>query len=188
MREAIIALIYAALLYLFAVCIAGCTSPGKATASWTTTTSTTQHIDGASTTTTTTSYEATAEQPSDAVTPATAAAGPQGTAAGSGNQQEMSASEIAAEKMPWVGLCLMGLGIGTLVLRAWMPIVPLSASIVTIALGALAWIMPSIMTNMWIIIIGGGGIGALYLMGFFDNHRHRKNGNGNNHSNTETAS
>lgn len=157
---------------IFALLV-GCQSPGKAAAGYSK--ETTRHrLDGTVEETIKEAWSSTGHQPTGAITPATAFAGQNGSSSSSGNAQKQTAALAAGKEMPWVGLALMGLGLGGLVLRAWMPVVPMSASIVAMALGALAWMVPGILANFWMVLAATAVLLVLYLTGFFDNNRKLK--------------
>ena len=121
-----------------------------------------------------------ARQPGKATAPATITRGPNGTwTISTGNQQTRTPAMIAASKA-WVSYLIaagLGLvGIGLLVAKKWLPIIPTTAGTWTLLLaGGLIFAVQMAITIppwVWIALIGIGT--ALVIPGLISNWRDRK--------------
>jgi len=70
----------------------------------------------------------------------------------------------------WSGVGLCVLGATLIVARAWLPVIPMSASIAAIGVGVgLLWLPAVIEQYTWLLVASGGLIAILYLTGGIDN-------------------
>lgn len=93
--------------------------------------------------------------------------------ASTGQQQ---ARDLAAESqtatLTWVGIALIVAAIASIVFRAYLPVIPLSASLAMGGAGLMFLLLPGLLQHslaVWLIL---AGVGALYALGLFDN-RHK---------------
>jgi len=93
--------------------------------------------------------------------------------ASTGQQQ---AHDLAAESqtatLTWVGIALIVAAIASIVFRAYLPVIPLSASLAMGGAGLMFLLLPGLLQHsiaVWLIL---AGVGALYALGLFDN-RHK---------------
>ena len=72
--------------------------------------------------------------------------------------------------IPLIGAGLILLGIGTLVMRSWLPSVPMGASLAAMATGTILIAMPKIVQEAWwtlaLMLIA---VAAVYAISWFDN-------------------
>ena len=74
--------------------------------------------------------------------------------------------------LPWLGAALMILGLATLVLRAWLPTMPLTASLAAMGLGAAFTFLPTIIQEAWWLVAGGlVALVVMYGVAWFDNRK-----------------
>lgn len=127
------------------------------------------------------------QQPSGAITPATASlsnwagitspSGPHaatsqpsgGTTASTGNAQVRDyAAEQQSRTLTWAGIALIAIGGISLFVRAYLPIIPIGASVAAIALGIVFLSLPGIIAQYgW--LVGIGAVGVVFLVSYIDN-------------------
>ena len=71
--------------------------------------------------------------------------------------------------VPWAGAALMVLGVMSLMLRSYLPIVPVTASAGMVLCGIALLVMPKVIQEAWWLAIPIGLIAALYFWGVYDN-------------------
>ena len=72
--------------------------------------------------------------------------------------------------IPLIGAGLILLGIGTLVMRSWLPSVPMGASLAAMATGTILIAMPKIVQEgWWILALMLIAVVAVYAISWFDN-------------------
>lgn len=85
-------------------------------------------------------------------------------------QERNPALESQANSLTWAGILLCIAGAAGLVLRAWLPVVPLSACLVAMALGAAFLALPSLLSQPLILWGGLALVGLILGIGWLDNH------------------
>lgn len=90
-----------------------------------------------------------------------------------GQQQERDyATEGQTKTLTWVGIALILGAVASVVLRAYLPSIPLSASLLMGGVGVLFQLLPGLVEHslaVWSIL---AGVAGLYALGLFDN-RHK---------------
>jgi hypothetical protein len=88
--------------------------------------------------------------------------------ASTGSQQTHDfAAEAQSRSLTWVGIALILAGIGSVVARAWFPIIPLQASLLSIVAGVAFLMLPNLLDNplfMWGSLATLVALGAVGLM------------------------
>lgn len=80
----------------------------------------------------------------------------------------------------WLAIGLIMIGLGSIVLSAWIPMMPRSMSIICIAAGGVIWAFPLLLDRYsGFVILAITLIGGLWLFGMWDN-RKKINGNTEN--------
>lgn len=83
-------------------------------------------------------------------------------------QPDTAIEQLAA--IPLIGVGLIVTGVGALVLRAWFPIVPITASLAAMATGAALFAVPKLVQEAWWLIgLVLLGLAVMYAISFFDN-------------------
>ena len=117
-----------------------------------------------------------AQNPPKASAPATLSRGSQSEMSG---QAGPPRKEDTAIKQLWIipliGVGLIVLGVATLTLRGWFQSVPISASLASMATGAVLIAAPKIVQEAWwVIALMIGAVIVMYGISWFDNRRKLK--------------
>lgn len=99
--------------------------------------------------------------------------------ASTGAQQPRDlAAEAQTQTLTWVGIALIVAAIASIVFRAYLPVIPLSASLAMGGAGLMFLLLPGLLAHsvaVWLIL---AGVGALYALGLFDNRHKLKSATG----------
>lgn len=115
---------------------------------------------------------ATATSPRSTPTPPNNAPVPSIEASTGQQQTHDFAAEAQSRSLTWVGILLLLAGIAGIVLRAYLPAVPISASLLAMGGGLLFLMLPGLLAHpvlLWAVL---GAIATLGLVGWIDN-RHK---------------
>lgn len=109
--------------------------------------------------------------PDNPTKPAASHADLDGAGGDSGAQQERDlAREQQVRTITWAGIGIFSLGVLSIVVRFWLPIIPISASITAIVAGiALLWLPDLFKQHSWLMIGAVALVGVLYAVGGIDN-------------------
>ncbi len=84
---------------------------------------------------------------------------------GSSHGQDQALAQL--QPLTWAGIIACVAGVGLMIARAWLPIIPVSASLLTLALGAGFIAMPMLLDRYLGWIAFGGGVVLVIVAGFF---------------------
>jgi hypothetical protein len=72
----------------------------------------------------------------------------------------------------WLAVGLIIIGLGSIIISTWIPMMPRSMSIICMAAGGIIWAFPLLLDRYSIfVILGISGIGILWIFGMWDNKR-----------------
>ena len=115
--------------------------------------------------------EAVVSSPADAVEPAFIQVGELVARAGVRDSVDQALSHVSSSTS-WLGIVLVGAGLGSLLLGNMFPVLPRSTSIIMIAAGAAAFAFPVLLDRYatW-VFVAVLGLAGLWVFGLFDNRQ-----------------
>ena len=111
------------------------------------------------------------QSPPDSELPATLDLSEDGVAsAGPGRKKDLAIEQLGS--LTWIGGLTMLVGGLSIIARLWFPIIPISASVVLIGLGAVICFIPKVVQEAWwVVLIAGIVAVGLYAWGLWDNRK-----------------
>ncbi len=114
---------------------------------------------------------ATSTTPPKPADPATAHSNGAGASSGGGSTDDQALSGLSSSAYWWGGV-MIAIGIGSLIARLWLPVIPITASVYLLAGGAALMVFPVLVDRYLGYAVAGCAVaGGLYLYGWWDNRK-----------------